>query len=113
MTKSISQKEHEDIVTQSTNHSSFSIRAFDVMYDHTFSKIGNHQSGIRPHIKVGWQPGDCIWSPQFSSGVCVGIYGITYSLYHPPPPKGESFKTVMEMFIRVWLGRVGFVLFIV
>ena len=32
---------------------------------------------------MGCQPCDCIWSLQFSSGVCVGIYWITYSLYHP------------------------------
>ena len=25
----------------------------------------------------------CIWSLQSSSRVCVGIYGLTYSLYHP------------------------------
>ena len=37
-----------------------------------------------PHnYNVGCQPGDCIWSVQFSSGVYVGIYGLTYSLYHP------------------------------
>ena len=25
----------------------------------------------------------CIWSLQSSSGLCVGKYGLTYSLYHP------------------------------
>ena len=28
------------------------------------------------------QPGDCMWSLYSSSGVCVGMYGLTYSLYH-------------------------------
>ena len=37
------------------------------------------RSDIRSHI-VGCQPGDCIWSLQCSSGVCVGTYGLTYSL---------------------------------
>ena len=55
-----------------------------------FLKLEITRSGIRPHIKVGCQPGDCIWSLQFSSGVCVGIYGITYSLYHP---QGSLFIT--------------------
>ena len=32
---------------------------------------------------MGCQPGDCIWSLHSSSGVCVGMYGLTYSLYHP------------------------------
>ena len=52
------------------------------MYDHTFSKIANHQIRHQATYKVGCQPGDCIWSFQFSSGVCAGIYGIIYPLYH-------------------------------
>ena len=42
--------------------------------------------------KVGCQPGDCIW-PLSSSGVCVGIYGLTYSLYHP---QGSFKKKIRE-----------------
>ena len=33
--------------------------------------------------KVACQPGDCVWSLYCSSGVCVGMYGLAYSLYHP------------------------------
>ena len=61
-----------------------SVRAFGVMYDHTFAKLANHQ--IRHQAtrdKVGCQPVDCIWSLQSSSRFCVGVYGLTYSLYHP------------------------------
>ena len=31
------------------------------------------------NYKVGCQPGDCIWSLRLSSGVCVRMYGLTYS----------------------------------
>ena len=48
-----------------------------------FSKFANHQIKHQATHKVGCQPGDCIWSLESSSGVCVGIYGLTYSLYHP------------------------------
>ena len=53
------------------------------MYDHTFSKLANHQIRHQATNKVGCQPGDCIWPLQSSSGVCVGMYGLIYSLYHP------------------------------
>ena len=56
------------------------------MYDHTFSKLANHQIRHQGAThKVGSQPGDCTWSVQSSSGVCVGLYhyGLTNSLYHP------------------------------
>ena len=55
------------------------------MYDHTFNlNLQITRLDIRPH-RVGCQPGDCIWSLQSSSGVCVGMFGLTYSLnfYHP------------------------------
>ena len=55
-----------------------SVRTFSVMYDHTFSRLANHQIRIQAVNKVGCQPGDCIWSLQSSSGVCVGMYGLTY-----------------------------------
>ena len=69
------------------------------MYDHTFSKIANHQ--IKPwatHI-VGCQPGDCVWSLQFSSEVCVGIYscditavfGLLRDLIAQMPTNKESY----------------------
>ena len=55
--------------------------------DHNFSRLANHPTRHQATHKVGCQPGDCIWSLQSSSGVCVGMYGLTYgltySLYHP------------------------------
>ena len=53
------------------------------MYDHKFSTLANHETKHQATHKVGCQPGDCTWSLQSSSGVCVGMYGLTYSLYHP------------------------------
>ena len=47
-----------------------------------FSKLANHQIKHQVTQKVGCQPGDCIWSLYSSSGVCVGMYGLTHSLYH-------------------------------
>ena len=48
-----------------------------------FSKLANHQIRHQATHKVGSQPSDSIWSFQSSSEVCVGMYGFTYSLYHP------------------------------
>ena len=46
-------------------------------------KSADH-ADIRTHICVGCQPGDFAYDHfQTSSGLCVGIYGLTYSLYHP------------------------------
>ena len=59
------------------------MRTFGVMYDHTFSKLANHQIRHQATHKVGCQPGACIWSFQYSSGVCVGMYGLTYSRITP------------------------------
>ena len=53
------------------------------MYDHTFYKLANAQIRHKATHRVGCQPGDSIWLLQSSSWVCVGIYGLTYSLYHP------------------------------
>ena len=50
------------------------------MYDDTFSRLANHQIRHQAANKVGCQPGEFVWS---SAGVCVGVYGLTYSLYHP------------------------------
>ena len=35
---------------------------WDIMYDHAFSKLANHQIRHKATQKVGCQPGDCIWS---------------------------------------------------
>ena len=56
---------------------------FSVMYEHTFSKLANHQIRHQVTHTVGGQPGDCIWSLQSSSGICVGLYGLIYSFYQP------------------------------
>ena len=53
------------------------------MYDHTFSKLANKQFRHQAAHEVSCQPGDCVWSLESSSGVCVAMYGLTYSLYHP------------------------------
>ena len=45
--------------------------------------------------KVGCQPGDCIWSLQFPSGVSVGTYGLTYS---PPPQRVPNERMIERMF---------------
>ena len=60
-----------------------------VMCDHTFYKLATRQ--IRHHAthNVGCSLNDVsllilhIWSLQSSSGLCVGMCGLTYSLYHP------------------------------
>ena len=39
-----------------------SARTFGVMYEHTLSKLANHQIRHQATFKVGCQPGDCIWS---------------------------------------------------
>ena len=65
------------------NDTLVSVRTFGVMYGHTFLKLANHQIRHQATHKVGCQTGDCIWSLYSSSGVCVGIYGLTYSLYRP------------------------------
>ena len=48
------------------------------MYDHAFSKLASHQIKHQATHKVDCQPGDCMWSLFSSSGVCVGMYGLTY-----------------------------------
>ena len=53
------------------------------MYDHTFSKLANHQIKHQVKHKVGCQPGDYIWTLYSSSGACVGMFWLTCSLYHP------------------------------
>ena len=58
------------------------VRTFGIMYDHTFSKLANHQIRHQAKHKVGCQPGDYIWSLKSSSGVCVDIYELPCSFYH-------------------------------
>ena len=54
------------------------------MYDHTlFFACKTHQSRYQVTSKMGCQPGGCGWLLLSSSGVCVGMYGLPYSLYHP------------------------------
>ena len=45
--------------------------------------FADHQIRHRAACKMGSQPGDCRWPLYSDSGVCVGIYGLTYSLYNP------------------------------
>ena len=52
-----------------------SVRTFSVMYDHTLSKLANHQIRHQATHKVGCQLGDFIWSFQSSLGVYMGMYG--------------------------------------
>ena len=49
---------------------------------------------------MGCQSGDCRWQIDFSSGVCVGMYGLTDSLYHPGRVlgKGRSPVLLMQMY---------------
>ena len=49
------------------------------MYDHTFSKLANHQIRHQITHKVGCQPDDCMRPLQSSSG----FVGMFYLLYHP------------------------------
>ena len=65
------------------------------MCDHTFSELANYQLRHLATHKVGCQSGDCIWSLRFSSGVCVGTYGLTYSLYHPRGHKGVRDRRIV------------------
>ena len=55
------------------------------VWPYIFPNLANHQikhQATQWH-RVGRQHGDCIWLLQSSSGVSVGIYLVTYSLYHP------------------------------
>ena len=55
------------------------------MYDHTFKykQVQISRSDIRPHIK--WAVSLVILHMVTSIflGLCVGMYGLTYSLHHP------------------------------
>ena len=51
----------------------WSVRTFGVMYDHAFSKTCKSPDQTEATHKVDCQPGDCIWSLQFSSGVCEAV----------------------------------------
>ena len=47
--------------------------------------LANHQSRHKAASKMGCQPGDSSWIGLlwYTSGVCVVIYRLSYSLYHP------------------------------
>ena len=62
-----------------------------------YSKLANHQIRHQATHKVGYLPGDCIRSFWPSSVVCVGVYGLTYSLYRPKG-KGEK-KLVLQKYL--------------
>ena len=55
-------------------------RTFGVMYDHTFSKLANHQIRHQVTYKVGGRSSDCIWSFILPYGFCMGMYGLIDSL---------------------------------
>ena len=59
------------------------LRTFGVMYDHTFLDLQITRSDIRPHIN--WAVSLVIAHGHFnlSQAFFVGMYGLTYSLYHP------------------------------
>ena len=81
-----------------------------------FINNANQQIRHQATHKVGCQPGDfCIWSLQSSSGVCVGIYGLTYSLYHPRDINGPLNMLIFQIFhtrnkhiVLFWVGYVSF-----
>ena len=56
-----------------------------------FRDVQISRSDIRPHIK--WAVSLVILHMVFysSSGVCVGMYGLTYSFYHP---EGSPYRTL-------------------
>ena len=66
---------------------------FSVMHNHTlFLCLQISTAGTRPQVIwaikpviADWaiKPSDCRWSLQSSSGVCAGMYWLTYSLHHP------------------------------
>ena len=60
------------------------VRTFSVMYDHTFSKLANHQIRHQATHKVGCLPGDCIWSLQSSSGGLSGYVWVNILTLSPP-----------------------------
>ena len=64
-----------------------------------FFKLANSQSRRQATHKMGWQPGVCIWSLQYSSGVWVGIYGLTYSLM----TLGICSDDEGEIFKKLWI----------
>ena len=60
---------------------------------------------IRPQGKV-CRHGECRWPLKSSSGVCVGVYGLTYSLYQPRPVKTAGAPYSMGTFsVQMVRGR--------
>ena len=64
------------------------------MYDHTFLILQITRSDIRPHMKVGCQPGDCIWLlnlPQEFVWVCMDKHT------HFITPKGDIIRIMVYL----------------
>ena len=80
-----------------------------------FSKLANRQ--IRHQTthtyKVDSQPGDSIWSLESSSGVYVGMYGLTNSLI---TPEGFCYIVTKRLLARIlkctklktWISQTGY-----
>ena len=78
------------------------------MHDHAFSKLANHQVRHQTTHIVGCRPGDCIWSLYSSSGVCVGMYGLTYLFYSCKEHEGRREKEADTERARIppWLKQI-------
>ena len=57
------------------------------MRDHIFSEFATHQIRHQATHEMGCQPGDCIWSLQYSFGVCVRMYELTHFITPEAPPE--------------------------
>ena len=54
---------------------------------------------------MDFQPGNCIWQIKYSSRVCVGMYELTYSIYHP---RGCSLMILINIkLIMKWWKRAN------
>ena len=63
-------------------------------YSHTYQS--RHQNGL----SAWWLH---IWPLQSSPGVCVGMYGLTYSLYHPRGFMNGKLLTELYILLSWWL----------
>ena len=74
------------------------------MYDHTFSKLANHQSRHQATHKVGCQPGDCIIMATsiFLKGLCRYVW-VNMLIYHS---RGDpTFRRGTVLVLRYLLSR--------
>ena len=53
------------------------------MYDIILFQVANHEIRHKATYELACQSGDCEWPLQSSCDVCVDMYGLTYSIYHP------------------------------